>query len=207
MAEKMRAMEIRLNESETRLNESETRLTESESRLTVSESRLKDSEIRLNESETRLNESETRLTESETRLTECKTQIVELRNKERPKVAFSAGIRGEAIGPFTTAITLIYRRVITNIGSAYSSSSGVYYFTFSYHAGGEHRVGLHLYKNNELLVACHDHPSLYDTADNGGNAVFVQLQQGDQVFVRLAANTHIWADDAHTTFSGCLVVE
>ncbi|TNN60931.1 Caprin-2 [Liparis tanakae] len=127
---------------------------------------------------------------------------------KRPKVAFSAAIGGEsrAIGPFTTDITLIYKRVI-NIGSAYSTISGVYYFTFSYHAGGNNLVQLNLYKNNKLLVASFDHQSVYDNADNGGNAVFVQLQQGDQVFVRLIANTHIWGNDALSTFSGCLVVE
>ncbi|XP_056298969.1 caprin-2-like [Pseudoliparis swirei] len=211
MTEKMRAMETRLKESETRLKDSETQILE-----------LKNQDFgamteKMRAMETRLKDSETRLTESETRLTECETQILELRNKERTKVAFSAAIGGEsrAIGPFTTDKTLIYKREITNIGSAYSTFSGiftapiagVYYFTFSYHAGGNNLVHLNLYKNNQVLVTAFDHQTVYDNADNGGNAVFVQLQQGDQVFVRLVANTHIWGNDALSTFSGCLVVE
>ena len=44
---------------------------------------------------------------------------------ERTKVIFSAMIGTEgAFGPFDTNTTLIYRMVITNIGNAYSRSTG-----------------------------------------------------------------------------------
>lgn len=82
---------------------------------------------------------------------------------------------------------------------------GIYYFTFFYHAGGSHPVSLFLMKNNQIIVTTFDHSTVHDGADNGGNAAFLQLQRGDQVFMRMAANTAVWGDHAITTFSGVLV--
>ncbi|XP_049424545.1 collagen alpha-1(VIII) chain-like isoform X7 [Epinephelus fuscoguttatus] len=203
MKEKIAVMETRLEDSETRLRNSETRLKDSESRLKDSETRLKNSESRLNSSESRLRNSE--------------NQLLELRNKERTKVIFSAatGAGGKHIGPFNTNKTLIYRTVITNIGDAYSPHTGifvapvagVYYFTIFFHAGGHERAGLLLYKNNQLMIVTGDHRTEADTADNGGNAAFLQLQPGDHVYVVLAANSHVWGTNHHTTFSGFLVTQ
>ncbi|XP_062300592.1 complement C1q tumor necrosis factor-related protein 3-like isoform X2 [Scomber scombrus] len=169
--------------------------------------KLQDSEIKLKETETRLNNSENRLRNSE-------NQIMDLINKERTKVIFSAAAGGSGdIGPFNTATTLIYRAVITNIGGAYSQYTGIftapvagaYYFTIFYHSGGKYQGKLLLFKNNELMVMTHDHQSDVDTADNGGNAVFLQLQRGDHVYVRLDENCYVWGYEHHTTFSGFLV--
>ncbi|XP_037614174.1 complement C1q tumor necrosis factor-related protein 3-like isoform X3 [Sebastes umbrosus] len=153
----------------------------------------------------------------ESQLNDSETQILELKNKESTKVIFSAATGGglNNIGPFNTDTTLIYRTVISNIGNAYSPSTGifvapvagVYYFTIFYHASGENYAHLLLYKNNNVTVWTNDHKSSFDTADNGGNAVFLQLQRGDQVFVRMAANTTVWGTDYDTTFSGFLVTQ
>ncbi|XP_030286433.1 complement C1q-like protein 4 [Sparus aurata] len=162
----------------------------------------------------KLKAMETRLKDSEIRLNISEKQILELRNKERTNVMFSAvvGTAG-TLGPFDTDTTVIYKTVITNIGNAYNQYTGVfvapvagvYYFTIFSHAGGAHPATLYLFKNNEHIITTQDHQSDYDTADNGGNAVFLQLQQGDQVYVRLAENCHIWGYNQHTTFSGFLV--
>uniref|UniRef100_A0A8C6KFH3 C1q domain-containing protein n=1 Tax=Nothobranchius furzeri TaxID=105023 RepID=A0A8C6KFH3_NOTFU len=137
-------------------------------------------------------------------------------HKASTKVIFSVAVGEEGvIGPVDTNTTLIYERVLTNIGDAYNTSSGiftapvagVYYFTFFYHAGGEYDSKLVLYKNHELVVLTQDHPSKSDTADNGGNAVFLQLQQGDQMFVKMEYDTHVYGSDYHTTFSGFLVTQ
>ncbi|XP_030286444.1 complement C1q-like protein 4 [Sparus aurata] len=128
----------------------------------------------------------------------------------KTKVAFSASMnKGGAYGPFNTDVTLGYNKVYTNIGDAYNSSTGVftapvkgvYHFSFFYHAGGHSQSGLRLYKNSEMIVRTSDHQSISDGADNGGNGVVLQLQQGDQVYVSMPANHHVWAAD-HTTFSG-----
>ncbi|XP_041635211.1 complement C1q-like protein 2 [Cheilinus undulatus] len=184
-------------------------------KLSAMETKLQDSDTRLRDSENRLQNSEARLRDSENRLQASEAKILELKNKENTRVMFSAasGTPNAAVGPFDTATTLIYKRVITNIGNAYNSTTGiftapvagVYYFTFFYHAGGEHQVFLALYKNSQMIVDSTDHASSADTADNGGNAVILQLQQGDQMFMRMEPNTHIWGNNHVTTFSGYLI--
>uniref|UniRef100_A0A3P8RKH5 C1q domain-containing protein n=1 Tax=Amphiprion percula TaxID=161767 RepID=A0A3P8RKH5_AMPPE len=153
---------------------------------------------------------EDRLTALEKLLKEFQIRLIKNENKTADlsnlKVIFSAVVgRFGAIGPFNTDTTLVYRRVITNIGDAYSIFTapvpGVYYFTFFYHAGGECDAMLYLYKNYQLIVMTSDHSSRHDTADNGGNAVFLQLRKGDQVYVRMVANSHVWGSYHHTTFS------
>ncbi|XP_034565808.1 complement C1q-like protein 2 [Notolabrus celidotus] len=153
----------------------------------------------------------------ETRLKESESQIVELKSKETTSVAFAAtsggGREGAAIGPFGTDRTLVFRRVLSNLGNGYNSETGVftapvagtYYFFMSHHAGGQHIVSLTLIRNSDAIVQTYDHASTADTADNGSNAAVLQLQQGDLVYVRLDANTHVWGNDLVTTFSGFLL--
>ncbi|XP_007574054.1 complement C1q-like protein 3 isoform X1 [Poecilia formosa] len=150
----------------------------------------------------------------ETNLKETESQVLVLKQKEALKVVFSAGILGNAaIGPFSTPRTLIYTRVITNLGNAYNQNTGIfvapvggmYYFSFFYHAGGGHKVRLFLMKNNEHVLESSDHKTLNDGADNGGNAAFVELQQGDQVYVQLHPETHVFGGSHTTTFSGFLL--
>ncbi|XP_016517237.1 cerebellin-1-like isoform X2 [Poecilia formosa] len=150
----------------------------------------------------------------ETNLKETESQVLVLKQKEALKVVFSAGILGNAaIGPFNTPTTLIYTRVITNVGNAYNQNTGIfvapvrgmYYFSFFFHAGGGRIVRLFLMKNSERILECSDHKTLNDGADNGGNAAFVELQQRDQVYVQLQPNTHVFGGSYTTTFSGFLL--
>ncbi|XP_003454798.2 complement C1q-like protein 3 [Oreochromis niloticus] len=161
----------------------------------------------------KFNSLETKMMNIESKLENYESRILQLEQKERNAVIFSAGIGVDSpFGPFNTDITMIYDTVLVNIGNAYSPVtgiftapvSGVYFFTIFSHAGGRHETWLHLYKNNEVILHIHDHPST-DPADNGGNAAFLQLQQGDTVYVRLKANTHVYKARTVTTFSGFLV--
>ncbi|XP_062300615.1 complement C1q-like protein 3 isoform X17 [Scomber scombrus] len=162
----------------------------------------------------KLENLETKLRDTEIRQINSDSQIAELKNQERTKVIFSAAAGGSGnIGPFNTDTTLIYRAVITNIGGAYSQYTGiftapvagVYYFTLFHHAGKKYGTVLYLYKNNQQVIMTQNHPAVHETAHNGANAVFLQLQPGDQVYVNMTANSHVYGTDHHTTFSGFLV--
>ncbi|XP_023821950.2 complement C1q tumor necrosis factor-related protein 3-like [Oryzias latipes] len=117
-----------------------------------------------------------------------------------------------AIGPFFNT-NILFKTAITNVGQAYNPSTGIftapvngiYYFSFFCHSGGSRFVDLKPMKNEEFIVGIYDHATIQDGADNAGNAAFVQLQQGDRVTVRLAANTHVWGYGSVTTFSGFLL--
>ncbi|XP_030018027.1 complement C1q tumor necrosis factor-related protein 3-like isoform X2 [Sphaeramia orbicularis] len=148
------------------------------------------------------------------RLKNSEKLIEDLKSKEKRDIIFSAATDGSgSFGPFNTDKTLVYQSVKTNIGNAYNQHTGVfttpvsgtYYFTFFYHALGGHPAHLFLQKNGHVVAQTYDHKSQHDGADNGGNAVILQLQKGDQVFVRLGAHAHIWAPHHYTTFSGFLI--
>ena len=82
--------------------------------------------------------------------------------------------------------------------------AGVYYFTFFYQAG-KNATNLQLFKNSQVIVRTSEEKTSYDTTDSGGNAVALQLEERDEVYVRMAANCEVWAGDHHTSFSGFLV--
>lgn len=66
-------------------------------------------------------------------------------------------------------------------------------------------MGLQLMKNGEQMVIVFNHPAgrLYETAING---MTLQLEVGDQVYVRLWLNTWIYDNDnKHSTFVGHLL--
>ncbi|KAF6730642.1 Complement C1q subcomponent subunit B [Oryzias melastigma] len=134
--------------------------------------------------------------------------------REVPKVAFSARTSKDgAYGNLKEDTTLTYNAVITNLGNAYNPATGIfaapvkglYYFTFFAHGGGVDRIRLVLKKDGAVVVDIHDHPSSADPADNAGNAVFLELEQGNQVYVTILANSAVWAEGFATTFSGVLL--
>ncbi|KAM7390618.1 hypothetical protein PAMA_008683 [Pampus argenteus] len=130
-----------------------------------------------------------------------------------PKVAFSAGLTNSGkIGPFNTETTLVYRRVLTNIGNAYNPSTGtftapvkgVYYFRFTAfdNKNGEW-MAVNLYHNSRRI--------LHNSELAGGhafiaNALILQLERGSVVYLRLGANCGLYDNsDNFNTFSGFLM--
>ncbi|XP_063062290.1 complement C1q-like protein 2 [Engraulis encrasicolus] len=133
-------------------------------------------------------------------------------------VAFGAalGLTDGNHGPFNEDKTVTYPVVFANAGGAYNPQTGVftapvkgvYFFTFSGHSLTSKAMGLQLMKNGEPVVMIYNHidePGRYIAASNAMN---LELEKGDSVYVKLLKNT--WMVDNnnnHSTFVGQLLFE
>ncbi|XP_036375395.1 complement C1q-like protein 2 [Megalops cyprinoides] len=200
------------------LKSTAARLGTCESQVKELKSKTEAQAVDLRALEDRASSTELQLTEQKTVVEELKSTVEELKtqNADRPKVAFSAGYSdARYVGPFQTDITLVYTKVLTNIGNNYNPATGiftapvrgVYYFRFTtFGAGVSIRIGAVLYRNGQHTVATYDIQGSVDSHDDSSNAAVLQLEVGDQVYVRLPAGYQLY-DDAwnRCSFSGFLL--
>uniref|UniRef100_A0A3P8TU00 C1q domain-containing protein n=1 Tax=Amphiprion percula TaxID=161767 RepID=A0A3P8TU00_AMPPE len=135
--------------------------------------------------------------------------------RDEPKVAFAASLGGDGLQKTTNGNTnLIYNDVLTNIGQAYNSETGVftapvngvYYIRFTANAPTDFTMSAVLYKNDaEIQLIAHEQPS-GSGSDTASNGAALQLQAGDRLSMKLWHNTQIWDNsNHHSTFSGFLI--
>ncbi|XP_062321855.1 heavy metal-binding protein HIP-like isoform X3 [Osmerus eperlanus] len=154
---------------------------------------------------------EARLSLSEHHVEELKAE-----NEGRPKVAFYTALTNSGhVGPFNTETSLVYSKVFTNIGNAYSPVTGVftapvrgvYYIRFTALGYSSPRTvaGVTMFKNNLQIM----HNGVYNTDGEHKfvvNAVTVELEQGDKIMMRLPSGYDLYDDISnYTTFSGFLL--
>uniref|UniRef100_UPI0037E94E56 complement C1q-like protein 4 n=1 Tax=Semicossyphus pulcher TaxID=241346 RepID=UPI0037E94E56 len=135
--------------------------------------------------------------------------------REVPKVAFAVSLGGNGLQKTRSGSkTLIYKEVLTNIGQAYSSDTGVftaptrgvYYIRFTANAPTDFPMSAVLYKNGaEIQLIAHEQPS-GEGSDTASNGAALLLEQGDRLSLQLWHDTQIWDNsNHHSTFSGFLL--
>ncbi|XP_071775584.1 cerebellin-4-like [Centroberyx gerrardi] len=205
----MTAIREELGATKTELQLQKSKVEEIERQNAVQAAGVSALVSRVTASEKELSATKTELQLQKSKVEEIKTEIA-----DRPKLAFSAGLTNSGnVGPFSTETPLIYSRVFTNIGQAYSPSTGiftapvkgVYYFRFTaFHNRKEQWMAVNFYHNGQRIL----HNS--EAADEGhssiSNALILQLEQGGVVSMRLPPNCVLY-DDTSTlnTFSGFLL--
>ncbi|XP_044195897.1 heavy metal-binding protein HIP-like [Thunnus albacares] len=216
---KMEKLEQENTAIQARLTASESKNAVLEARMNASENLVKelqrDLEARLNTAENVLEELKRENTVLEARMSSNEFQVEELKreNAERPKVAFSVGLTNAGyVGPFSTAITLQFSKIFTNIGQAYSPTTGVftapvrgaYYFRFNGFAAWN-SIAIDLYHNGNQVTLSLDRVGNNDYV-NVSNGFVLQLEKGDMIYVVLRSGYGVYDDSLdRTTFSGFLL--
>ncbi|XP_035463970.2 uncharacterized protein LOC118284900 [Scophthalmus maximus] len=132
-----------------------------------------------------------------------------------PKVAFAVSLGGDGLQRTTSGSkTLVYKDVLTNIGQAYNSETGVftaptrgvYYVRFTANAPTDFPMSAVLYKNGaEIQLIAHEQTS-GEGSDTASNGAALLLERGDTLSMKLWQNTQIWDNsNHHSTFSGFLL--
>ncbi|KAI2661012.1 Complement C1q-like protein 4 [Labeo rohita] len=218
----IRALEMRLRDTE-KTAEQQTVILEELNKKNYEISNLTQSQVEELRKENREISSHTQSQVEELRKenreisNHTQSQVEELRKEIKDReIAFSAALLESGsgdVGPFTTEITLIYRKVFTNIGNAYNPFTGiftaplkgVYVFKFSIFSFGQsYPSTASIMKNGERVGAAHCHQA--QGALNFYKGVVLILEVGDVVYVRLWSNTRIQDNlNNYNIFSGYLL--
>ncbi|XP_072223368.1 uncharacterized protein [Leuresthes tenuis] len=203
---------------EAKMKELELQKTELKQQSQAQEAKMKELELQKTELKQQSQAQAEELINIKARANITENQVETLRREgEVKRVAFSASLLESGsgtFGPFNAQITLVFRRVVVNIGNAYNSHTGffiapvrgAYHFKFHIHGHGHasYPSAAVLFKNGEHIFSAYERqPSGSVDASNG---VTLLLEVGDAVSVRQWENSRIFDNENHhTTFSGHLL--
>ncbi|XP_077443209.1 complement C1q tumor necrosis factor-related protein 3-like [Stigmatopora argus] len=131
------------------------------------------------------------------------------------QVAFSVALKAdddhqENYGPYNSPTTLLFKRVVTNVGGGYDIDTGIftapvkglYFVTFTGASPESGRMNAAVMKNGVNMFAIFDNKNKASSATNG---MALELNAGDKVSVTLWANMVVYDQSRLTTFSGFLI--
>ncbi|KAL2081065.1 hypothetical protein ACEWY4_022918 [Coilia grayii] len=160
---------------------------------------------------------ETELTALKTRLAATEAEVVNLEKelKSTPKVAFSAALTNTGfIQAGDEDLDLVFTKVISNVGQAYSSTTGfftapargVYYFRFTVRDFLKFNgMGIGILTNGRKVMYLNE----YDIDGQStylSSGVTLQLEVGDIVNMKIPGGLRLYDDlNNHSTFSGFLL--
>ncbi|KAL2080967.1 hypothetical protein ACEWY4_022820 [Coilia grayii] len=224
----MKAMATRLAVSETEVANLKKENTAQQTQLTniktevmklINANAAQDSRISASEAEVEnlkiVQEAELTAVKIRLAATEMEVQNLDKKITETPKVAFSAGLTDSGhIQAGSTELNLVFTKIFTNVGEAYSSITGfftapvrgVYYFRFTLmDTERSGWLGITMLRNEQRVI----HVSEYENDKvriYGSSGVTLPLEVGDVVNLRVSAGTRLFDDTANvSTFSGFLL--
>ncbi|XP_027142870.1 centromere protein F-like [Larimichthys crocea] len=210
------SLETRLSATESEASDLQKQNADLQARLSSSESELLTSKSRIDQLEKENADLQARLSSSESELLTSKSRIdqLEKENAAKPKVAFYTALtRAGRVGPYNMDTTLKYSIVHTNIGNAYSPTSGfftapvkgLYYLQFTVSEVLRGYMGVKVYKNNQRIMYNQE----FNHGDSHGyftNSVILELIAGDIIYLALPSGQSAYDNgNNHNTFSGALL--
>ncbi|XP_073348924.1 uncharacterized protein [Pagrus major] len=185
-----------------------------DNRVTVSEGELQLLTRRTDDLQYQDEAQEGELTSLTNRMNTTEHQVDSL-IEESAKVAFYAALTDSGgVGPYNTPTVLKFSKVFTNVGGAYSPTTGfftapvkgVYYFRFTMCGESDYDVmGVKIFHNGESIIF-NLQTGYEGHSEYLSNAVILELNVGDELHLVLPVEASAFDNlNNHSTFSGFLL--
>ncbi|XP_019947112.2 uncharacterized protein [Paralichthys olivaceus] len=217
---RLEVSERQVEKLKVELENNAVELLSTQARVTVNRNDVQLLQRRLDDAQTQNTAQDGKLSSLLDR-TNTTEQQVDLLIKDNAKVAFYAALTdSEDVGPHSSPTVLKFSKVFTNVGKAYSATTGlftapvkgVYVFRFTicgYMKEGV-TMGVRLFHNEKSIVYnlqtwSHERYGL-DHFEYLSNAVVLELNVGDEIHLVLPENETIFDNyNSHSTLSGFLL--
>ncbi|XP_062610321.1 uncharacterized protein LOC134272096 [Saccostrea cucullata] len=133
------------------------------------------------------------------------------------RVAFTAGVHYDDKHNFAPSETIIFPRVMYEVGGGYNPRTGVFtapkaglYLIFSTVVGKDHeiiRTQIRINGSLKASIMAYVTSSTAPVYQSASNLVVQQLQVGDRVWIRVYQGTNFYSDYEETTFSVAMINE